>query len=51
MVRSAGTGAQLMAVEGGMAVIKLPSGEMTSSIEMLGNSWCCWKSGARNCYR
>ena len=28
MVRSAGTGAQLMAVEGGMAVIKLPSGEM-----------------------
>lgn len=28
MVRSAGTGAQLMAVESGMAVIKLPSGEM-----------------------
>tara|TARA_Y100000589_G_C27119317_1_gene615675 strand:+ start:22 stop:804 length:783 start_codon:yes stop_codon:yes gene_type:complete len=28
MVRSAGTGAQLMAVEAGMAVIKLPSGEM-----------------------
>ena len=28
MVRSAGTGAQLMAVEGGMAVVKLPSGEM-----------------------
>jgi len=28
MVRSAGVGAQLMAVEGGMAVVKLPSGEM-----------------------
>lgn len=28
MARSAGTGAQLMAVEGGMAVVKLPSGEM-----------------------
>jgi large subunit ribosomal protein L2 len=28
MVRSAGTGAQLMALEDGMAVLKLPSGEM-----------------------